>query len=91
MAGLRDALEDLRRTPPETTQVSQALSQSVTETAELLTALESTHKAALEEVREVLAELRQKGRGQRAFLWSILALQFVCLAVAGGLLVLAVI
>ncbi len=90
MAGLRDALEDLRRTPPETTQVSQALSQSVTETAELLTALESTHKAALEEVREVLADLRQKGRSERAFLRSILALQFVCLAVAAGLLVLVV-
>ncbi|MCY4497628.1 MAG: hypothetical protein OXC14_10115, partial [Rhodospirillaceae bacterium] len=90
MAGLRDALEDLRRTPSETTQVSQALSKSVAETVEFLTGLESTHKAALEEVREVLPDLRQRSRGERAFLWSILALQFVCLAVAGYLLVLAV-
>ena len=90
MAGLRDALEDLRQTPSETTQVSRALSRSVAETAELLTGLESTHKAALEEVREVLADLRQRGRGERAFLRSILALQFVCLAVAACLLFLAV-
>jgi len=91
MAALRDTLEDLRRTPSETMQVLQAPSKSVAETAEILTGLESTHKAALEEVREVLVDLRQRGRGERAFLWSILALQFVCLAVAGGLLILAII
>ena len=90
MAGLREALEDLRRTPSETTQVSRVLSKSVAETAKLLTSLESTHKAALEEVREVLADLRQRGHNERVFLWSILALQFVCLAVTGSLLVLVV-
>ena len=90
MAGLRDALEDLRRIPSETTRLSQALSRSVAETAELVTGLESTHKAALEELRELLVDLRQTDRDDRALLGFILALQFVCVAVVGTLLVLAI-
>ena len=90
IAGLRDAVEDLRRTQFETTKVSQVLSKSVAETTDLITGLGSTHTTALE-VREVLGALRQRGRGDRALLGFILALQFVCLAVVGGLLVLSII
>ncbi|MDE0059298.1 MAG: hypothetical protein OXI22_23325 [Defluviicoccus sp.] len=89
-AGLRDALEELRRTLSETTQVAHALSRTETETAALLTALESTHKAALAEIRVAHLDPRQRRRGERALLGFILALQLACLAAVGGLLFLAV-
>ena len=70
----------------EPAEARQASSQFAATAATLIANLEESHRDALQELREALQPRERERERERMVLWSVLALQFVCLAGVGVLL-----
>ena len=76
-------------TAAEMADARERLSQTANAVARLLVDLEDAHDGAIREIRDTLAELAPRRR-EDTLLWTLLALQTVCLTVTLGLLALTI-